>query len=241
MGLTGIVVTQGKEWRVYLGNGHNGTQMISYPTEADVREAALDYVKEQLANGNTLATLLLETINFEAGKVIILSAVPLDSTQLLEFDWGHVPQKPEDATHVTIRGQSFVAYPKAGVEEQLAQMIERWLTGREYVCLLENELARAGDPCLEHPNSSIVLHGVEVYHLVTGANATATAILEGLRDAKTLPVFIGAIGPQPANPLCSGVGHDSVSMEQLRQFAMGVNCMFGQAYDGEGYVVWTAS
>ena len=215
--------------------------MMTYLAEAAVREAAIDYLKRQLANGNTLATHLLETINFQAGKVIILSPVLLNPTQLLEFSWGHAPEKPEDATQFTIGGQSFLAYPKARVEEQFAQIIEGWLTRREYVCLLENGLARAGDPCLVHANSSIVLHGVAVYHAVTEVNATATAIVTALREAKSLPVFIGAIGPQPMIPICQESGRGTLSTEQLKQFAEGVSCTFAQAYDGEGYVVWTVA
>lgn len=216
-------------------------KMISYPTEPDVREAALDYLKGQLGEGHTLATLLREAIDFQRGKVMILSPVPLNRTQLLEFEWGHAPLKDEEATQITIADRPFLAYPTAGVEEQLAQVIHDWLMKRDQICLLENELAQAQDPWLKRAKSCIASYGVEIYHVVTTANRTATTVLDALREAASLPVFIGAIGPQPANPICSGVGHDTASMEQLRQFAMGVNCMFAQAYDGEGYVVWTGS
>jgi len=212
--------------------------MMKYLTEPDVRDEAIDYLKEQLANGNTLATLLLETINFQAGNVAILSPVTLGSAQLLEFNWGHASQKPEDGIQLTIGDRSFSAYPKAGVEEQLAPVIKDWLKKKEYVCLLENELARAGDPWLEHANSCIVLHGAEVYHAVTQPNGTE--ILRALGEARSLPVFIGAIGPQPVIPICAVSGHGTVSHEQLKQFAESVSCTFAQAYDGEGYVVWSA-
>lgn len=42
-------------------------------------------------------------------------------------------------------------------------------------------------------------------------------------------------------PICQESERGTLSTGQLKQFAEGVSCTFAQTYDGEGYVVWTAS
>lgn len=76
--------------------------MMEYLTEAHMREAGYRLLERTTCQWKHLSGLPLESIEFQAGKVIMLSPVPLNSTQLREFSWGHAPQKPEDALHTLI-------------------------------------------------------------------------------------------------------------------------------------------
>ncbi|MGA2481492.1 MAG: hypothetical protein ABSF92_00030 [Candidatus Acidiferrales bacterium] len=213
--------------------------MMSYLTAETQRGAAAGYIWDQLSSGKTLARLLLQSVDLKTGAVAILNPIPLDPTQITEFEWGHVPSVKESARRITILGQSFLAYPKANSHEQLAQVMTS-LAEPDDLCILENELASAGNSWLKRAKSSVGTHGTEVYHMLGYTDRTKERVRDALREAESLPVFVGAIGRQPPNPMSEDSGHLTVSTEQLEAFAKSAYCVFVGAYDGEGYVLWQA-
>ena len=219
---------------------NNDAEMMTYLTDEAQRRSAINYIRQQLDSGHTLARLLLENADLHMTAVAVLNAVPLDTEQIVEFKCGHVPPAPESAQCITIQGQPFLAYPKANSYEQLAEVIYSFLDDPECVCLLENMLARPRDPWLKRAKSRVTTHGTEVYHILDTTDRSKEKIEDALREAESLPVFVGAILRQPPDNISGDTGHATISTEQLRTFAKSARCLFVGAYDGEGYLVWQA-
>ena len=214
--------------------------MMGHLTQKTQRAAAIDYVKHQLGRGSTLAKILLETIDFQKGDPAILSKAPLDLTEITQFTRGHMPPTRQASSRVTIGETSYVAYPKATAADDLIEFIYSSLENPGEVCLLENHLAQSGDRWLERSRSRIATFQLEVYHMLIHADRARTNIGDAIREAESVPVFLGAIGRQTFDPNCEVSKRCTVTAEQLRIFANTVHCVFVGAYDEEGYVVWQA-
>ena len=212
--------------------------VASYLLEEKQRAAAVDYMMRQLGGGNTLAKLLLETVDFERGAVTILNVVQLSETQMREFNWGHARLAPESAQHIEILEQPFPAYPTANSYEHLTEVIYSSLEDPQCVCVLEDMLAGPEDPWLKRAKSRVATHGLEVYHILTRSDRREEKIENTIREAESLPVFVGAVGRQPPDRIADDSEHVTISLGQLKSFAKSAYCIFVGAYDGEGYLVW---
>jgi hypothetical protein len=207
-------------------------------TDETQRQAAIDYMRQQLGSGKTLAKLLLEVTDFQTGTIAVLNAVPLGGTEIMEFSWGHVPPDEEPPQHITILGQPFLAYPKANAHEEFVELIHNSLQDAEDLCLLEHFLASAGDAWLKRAKSRVGIHETDVYLILGLADRAKETIEDARSHAECLPVFVGAIGRQPPDPILGDPVDSNISTGQLRTFAKTAHCIFVGAYDGEGYVVW---
>jgi len=220
---------------------HDDTKinMMIYLTDETQRSAAAGHIWDRLSSGISLAKLLLQSVDLNTGTIGILNPIPLDAKQVTEFEWGHVPPAKESARRLTIAGQSFLAYPVENSHEELATVLTS-LAGPDDLCILENDLASASDSWLKRAKSRVATHGTEVYHILDVTDRVKERIEAALREAESLPVFVGAIGRQPPNPISENSEHLTVSTEQLEAFAKSAHCVFVGAYDGEGYIVWQA-
>jgi hypothetical protein len=167
---------------------------MTYLTDETQRRAAIDYTRNQLGIGNTLAKLLLEGFDFKTGTVLILNAMPLSTIQITEFNWGHVSPAEGSAQHITMQGQPFLAYPKADSSKFLAEIIYSSLQEPQHVCILESMLASPGDPWLKRAKSRVATHGTEIYHILAATERFREKVEDAVREAESLPVFVGAIG-----------------------------------------------
>jgi len=212
--------------------------VTSYILEEEQRAAAINYLRQKLGSGKTLAGLLLESVDFATGAVAVLNAVALSGSLITEFNWGHVPPAPESAQYIKIQGRPFLAYPTANSYEHLTEVIYSSMESPESICLMENMLASPNDPWLKRAKSRLARYGPEVYHILTRSDRGEEKIEDTLREAESLPVFVGAIGRQPPDPILVDPVDSNISTGQLRTFAKTAHCIFVGAYDGEGYVVW---
>ena len=211
--------------------------VASYLLEEKQRAAAVDYMMQQLGSGKTLAKLLLETVDFERGTVAILNVVQLSETQMREFNWGRGPLA-QSAQYIEIQWQPFLAYPTANSYEHVTEVIYSSLEDPQCVCILQNMLASPGDPWLKRAKSRVATHGPEVYHILISSDRRKEKIEDTLREAESLPVFVGAVGRQPPDRIADDSEHVTLSLGQLKSFAKSAHCLFVGAYDGEGYLVW---
>jgi len=208
-------------------------------TNEDQRRSAIGYIQQQLGSGRTLARFLVKNVNLSRGALAVLNPVPLKAEQISEFQWGHCPPTGESAEHLQIEGRTVVGYPKANSYGELASLIHSFLKNPECLCILENMLASPGDPWLERAQSCVLTHGQEVYHVLDGKNRSDETIETALREVESPIVFVGAIGRQPVNPIAVKPGA-AISAKQLVAFAELASAIFIEAYDGEGFVIWTA-
>lgn len=188
-----------------------------------------------MAQGKTVAQLTLDSIDLRSGTSFVLVPRALNPIKILEFELGHsntdalAPDRSESSNRVS---------PIEDASDELVGLIHRFLKGSEDMCIIENSLARAGDPWLQHAKSHIVTSGAEVYHLLYGADHTDVEILEAIRDARRFPTFLGFIGRLPRDVAKLMWNSKVATGESLEIFVDSTLCVFAGAYDGEGYVVW---
>ena len=209
--------------------------MRPYPTSA--RSSAANYLKGQLQRGKSFASLMLETVNFETGNFGVLVAEGYSDKDLVELERGHlfgqgIP-KP-----VNLGNLSGVAVPIPSADAELVDFVSQKLgasSGR--YCLLENYLAAPQDPVLRSARSRIAVCGSDVYHLLLHKDNRGDSIANAIREAHSLPTFLGAFGRVADSARYQSM-RITLSLEELRELAASVDLIFASAYDGEGYVCW---
>lgn len=206
--------------------------------EGNARVAAVEYIRQQLAQGKSLAKFLLETVDIGAGKVTVLSAVPLDPREIAQYGQGHVSRTNSVPRSIVIEGMTHAAYPTPSANEQLADAVYALLGSPADLCLLENSIAQVGDPYLMRAKSRLLFHGSEVYHALFSVDQDMARIINAIREAERPPVFVGAVGRAPWSSGGDVTSLHTVTAEQLADFAKTAHCVFVRAYDGEGYLMW---
>lgn len=205
------------------------------------RVAAVEYIKQQLVQGKSLAKFLLETLDFESGESAALSATPLTPGEIAHYRQGHASRTDSVPRSIVIGGTTHAAYPTPSANEQLADAIYALLGSPADLCLLENSIAQVGDPYLMRAKSRLLFHGSEVYHALCSVDHDQARIINAVREAERPPAFVGAVGRMPWSAGADIAALSVVTTEELAKFARSAFCVFVGAYDGEGYLVWRRS
>ncbi|MGH9739821.1 MAG: hypothetical protein ACRD4X_14730 [Candidatus Acidiferrales bacterium] len=205
------------------------------------RALAAGYFRQQLAQGKSLAKLLLASVAFEGGDVAALSAVVLNPNEATQFESGHTVATDSQLQRVAIGEMNLRGYPVPSTVGQLGEAIYALLSDPDDLCLLENSLAEPSDPWMKRAKSRLLFHDTEVYHAIFGVERDKARIANAVREAEHPRVFVGAVGRVPSGMGCDLVSISTVTADQLAQFAKTVLSVFVRAYDGEGYLVWTRS
>jgi hypothetical protein len=199
---------------------------------------AAEYLKRLLSQGKTLARSSLKSVDLRDGNIIVLSPGPLTSEEITQFDLGHKPDQEASSRKLVIGNRSYVAHSVANVVDQLADLIYGFLDRQGSMCILENSLAEARDAWLQRAQSRIATLGPDVFHFLVNGDTKRT-IEKALREAQSIPVFIGALAG-PTIPLKAAMlSTHAITAEQIEAFSRAAYCVFAGAYDGEGCVVWT--
>jgi len=206
--------------------------------EHDARAGAVEYLKRQLGQGKSLSKLLLDAVAFENGEIVALSAAEIGPAEVTQFDWGHARQGETPPQQVKVGDRPYKAYPTPSAAAGLSGAVYDCLNGAGNLCLMENFLFEAGAPWLARARSRLLFHGSEVYHALFSVDRDKARIIDAIRDAERLPVFVGAVGRAPWPSGGDTASLHALTAEQLADFAKTAGCVFVGAYDGEGYLIW---
>jgi hypothetical protein len=211
------------------------TTSIMQSLNESSRSAAVLYMESILTRGHTLAKFLLQRIKLQDGKVIVLTSDPLDSAEVLEFESGHFPQ---EVVPGTVGGLPGSISPVVDSDDQLVELIRELLGTPDSICIMENQSARADWPWLQRVKSFAVTHESEVFHLVFSKDRSQHGIADTIREARRIPVFIGAVGRITKEAAKSIQKQKTITTSDLESVAGTARLVFVGAYDGEGYVIW---
>jgi hypothetical protein len=210
---------------------------MKYLNQQVEREAALVYMRDQLAAGKTLSRLLLQYVQLRDGTFGCLTPAPLDPVQTIEFEMGHTLD--EQASHRLMIGEiGGTASPKPRTDHLLAEFVRTLLTDPHHVLFLQNSLAEATDPWLKGAKSRVLFYQNEVYHTLFDSDGMPTNIMNAIREAENETNFSGAVALQPGDATRLTSRTESISLAELETLARSAECIFVSAYDGEGYLVW---
>ncbi len=205
---------------------------------------AVNYIRDCLANGKTLARYLLERPDLESGTVTTFLPSDVSEEAATQFKWGgKLKRDPATFVYRTEPDGSTTRWePKPNTDPWLVSILQRFLRGRaERVCVFENELASPGDPWLSLPRWDILQTAIfenEVYHLLSNRDAeNEERILTTIKGANAW-LFIGAMtSVSKASDLA--LEADTVDDEVLEMFAQRAEKIVVGAYDGESYLIWS--
>jgi len=199
--------------------------------EIDLGASGIAYVKECLESGKTLAKLLLQTHDLNAGRAFTQLPASVGDAAAKDFDsGGKLPELYPRTTNLQpVPDSDFLVMPRINwfLSESSAN-----------ICILEDSSATPTDPFLQSLSTRYSAFQDEVYHLICQPDNNSETITKTLRQASSW-LTIGALTSAPQEMgVCAQPGELELSSlttlgEKTQEIIVG-------AYDGEGYVIWTA-
>lgn len=201
----------------------------------DLGEAGRAYIRERLASGKTLATLLLQHLDLKDG-----------------LTWAELPSwaTDEEACHFSecawsVTGSYLTHDLQARADlpsgfDATVERVLRLLREREHaVALWEDANAATSDPWIKnHPEEPLMFLGEEVYYVVTGQSATAANIATALTWMEAWwgsPAVVATPPAAVAATLCPGT---VLTRDHVQALVDHLRLLYFEAYDGLGYVFW---
>lgn len=218
---------------VWSSNSEEETPMI---TRRQLGAAARDYVRERLAQGKTLSSLVLASIDLRAGDCWTYLPALIAEDTISRFDvsvLGPGPQYWDPINAVRI------APVDTRLEEPVIDDIHAYLAqGIERACVFEHHLASPGDPYLQTLTMPFFFHDEEVYLYLHGGVQERATIAEAYKKARSFNM-VGFLVDHTEAVLPS-VSGTYVPRDALVRLACHVTMLFVEAFDGEGCVLWSA-
>ena len=208
---------------------------------------AVDYVRDRLVTGKTLAKLLLDRGDLDKGKITAFLPTDADLSKVNNFSRGGVlPAPPLETYHhyTTPDGTKTVMAPVPGTSNQLAAMVQEFLNRSDKrIGLFESAVAKPTDGFLSTPNAKdlrVLSFQGNVYYLLKHQD-NSEKIEKTLRYAKSFRA-LGVLVHLSKDKFLP-FGEDSVpkelTLDELKVLAEETEKMIIGAYDGEGYLIWT--
>ncbi len=207
--------------------------------ETELGPEAIQYIRECLTEGKTLAHYLLQISALDKGTVFTFLPVDVSYEEAKNFRDGILPEPPPE-THkyfTAADGTVMRMVPKPNTGDWLVGVIRMFLSsGEGRVCIFEDALAQPTDPWLAHYDGPVLTCEDEVYHFLSGRDIERDKIGEVVRHARSW-LFIGAMTSVP-----QGIDFPSmaqtIARTELRRLAERAENIIVGAYDGEGYLIW---
>lgn len=187
----------------------------------DLGAPGIEYVRTSLTQSpSALASLLLKEVPLNQGRTFTFTPVGVDPARLHVFDDG-----------------VFGPHGAAEVNAWVAEFVVRYLQGEipRYL-FLEDVNAQAADPGLVKSAAQFVTFDLEVYHFLAGQTVTAEAVATTIAFAKGY-VTNGILTAGHSLPVLRNREH--LVTPQLVQLVHGTDYILSEAYDSEGFVIWT--
>ncbi len=210
-------------------------------SERTLAPEAIDYIRERLLTGKTLAGHLLETLNLQRGSVITFLPSSVSERETLQFEEAALPRPDPSKFHyyTDAEGRSFRTEPVPNTDPWLVSIIQPFLAGDENrVCIFEEWTSHSSDAHWSTNKSDIVtfVEG-EVYYVLLSGDAE-TRIRKAVRQGGgAWPGLLAAMTSMPAREPISSETR-GIRRTQLKTLAERTECLAVGAYDGESYLVW---
>jgi hypothetical protein len=173
----------------------------------------LSYLERVLRSGKSLSHLLLERVDFATGKIHALLSSRVGEREIKDFAAG---------------GIGSIESPRRA----LAEIGVRYLREPGRQIALEEGLARRGDPAIRN-KEGVVFLADEIYYLTRKIDT-----VEQMERFLMQPRYaIGLVGVFCAAGACE---LQEISETELAGFITTTEKVVVSAFDGEGFLLWTA-
>jgi len=210
----------------------------------ELGDAGLTYIRERLAWGRTLSRLLLDGLDLTTGRTWTYLPPAMPEEQAKRFALGGVTRLG------TGRAPAVFAHPTSDRWERVYNLVEplvaaevgAFLTQHDHgVAVWEDPLLDAGGPWVrEHPEEPLLFLGEEVYVALSHATSSPAAVAAGLGVMGARwgsPAVVAALPVEALHPFLTL--HAPVAAQHLQPLVNHCRLLFFEAYDGEGYVLWS--
>jgi hypothetical protein len=183
-----------------------------------IDSSAMHWVKNNLANGNTLARTINDYCDLNTGMIVSFFPSDMMTVDIKDysFDFG-------------LSRETSLAILTKLVSEYLAKSKDR-------LCLFENRLAIRGDRFLNKVRSRILFLDKEVYHILLGGGLSHEQIRTAIVEADTSMALVGVCS-SVSNP-ASVFRFSDISVQEIEAVARGAQLIFVEAFDGGGFLIW---
>ena len=200
-------------------------------------EAGLSYLRERLAEGNTLSRLTLAAMDLDQGEAYVYIPEHISMKLTLKFELGG-KLTPDPGWRNEKHGVYIEELPQCDppIEAEVNHHLEK---SRRNVCLLEDIDMRSSDSfCKILKKENYIFMEKDVYLFLLHKHAKTQRIMETI----SLPPAFGILNsfltsfPPDAKPKLKKFTF--MSEDILHQFAARTEKIFTSAYDGESFVFW---
>jgi|GEM_PF-1123840 len=206
---------------------------------------AVDYIRDRLAEGKTLAKFLLTRGDLDKGRVTTFLPSDADLSKINNFSRGGVLPTPPPETHhhyTTANGTRTLMVPVPGTSTHLAAMIQAFLKqGDARICLFESAVAKPTDGFLSTPDAKdlcVLTLDEDVYFLLK-ENDDREMIDKTLRYTKSFRVLGVLVHLSEDKFLDEDSVRKELTLDELKVLAEDTEQIVVGAYDGEGYLIWS--
>jgi S1-C subfamily serine protease len=208
-------------------------------TERELGPNAISYVKDCLADGNSLAKLLMQSHDLNNGRVTTYLPAEVSDEVAEEFrTGGKLPASSTRSPPGEVKSSAKRLEPLPTTDSCLAGEIHEFLNlNEEHLCVFEDSSASPSDPFLQSLDTCYSVMGDEVYHFILSTDAGDEKILRTIRRARSW-LFIGVMS---SASLKSGFFSRSgtLTISELKVIAEHAEKILVGAYDGESYLIWS--
>lgn len=234
--------------------------------EIPLGQEARDYIKDILAHGHTLSSLLLKSIDFSSGQITTYLPEYVSEESIQKFhEGGKIKINEKKVLNISLQEEDHLKksslsknlnnvaryvgqfHKTSNVRVSPVPNTDFWLTSiimnfiitkNKGMCVFENTLAKPSDPWLMKRKTKILTFNSEVYHFINSENTSEKEIQNTIREANaTYPPLIGIMITVNAKEHELNDG-DKIDLEFLRLIAQRTEKTIIGAYDGEGYLIW---
>lgn len=222
-----------------LSRWTHGTQKAKHETTMITHRllgpTARDYMRERLAQGNTLSSLVLELVDLQHGACWTYLPATIAENAIARFDvsvLGSGPQFWDPINPVQMKPVD------TRLREPVIDYLQAYLAQRpECACVFEHQLAAPHDPYLQTLTLPLFFYDEEVYLYLYGGIQERATIAEAFAAANSFNM-VGFLINQTESVLPS-VSGTYVLRDTLVLLAHNVTALFVEAFDGEGCVLWS--
>jgi hypothetical protein len=196
---------------------------------------AFTYIRKQLDMGKTLSSCI-NAISLEIAKVFALVPEATSEKQLFNFDSGGIYPLEKAA----IKEGSIVPIRNDSKQLVIKEVLSHLSSNMNNCSLFEDALGNPSDPWLTSSKIEYVhVNKSEIFYFFDNNNKNEGKIEEAFNASEGY-VFLCALSSLDLAERSKFVSQREVPSELLKSFATNLSAFFVKAYDGEGYLMWTA-
>lgn len=209
----------------------------------ELGEAGLTYIRERLGGGRTLSRLLLDGLDLAGGTAWAHLPPAMSDAQATRFAEAGLTRRatgtsPDVFERPDGHWEAVHNLAEPLIAAQVGDFLRQEPSG---VAVWEDPELDTGDPWIrEHPEEPLLFLGEEVYVVLSHATVSPTAVAEGLAVMRAWwgsPAVLAALPAAALQPFLTL--RAPLAGEQLHPLVEHCRLLFFEAYDREGYVLWS--